>query len=170
MFIKATLTKLALFVPVLAVGLAAPAVACTVIGIQDPNDAFISFGQLSNPTRWSLTPNMCLLNTKSSLMPDFIFQSDGNLVVYRSGKAVWAANTNNKDAKVFDLQEDGNMVVYNAQGKALWASNTSSANNLNMALDVQANGDVVLWALRTTWEIIWATGTAAPGCGAGGPC
>jgi len=62
-----------------------------------------------------------------------IFQSDGNLVVYRgtnyiSQNQVWSTKTNGKGAQYAVLQNDGNFVIYKNLGdpnSALWTSNTA---------------------------------------------
>lgn len=53
-----------------------------------------------------------------------IFQSDGNLVTYGGGRAIWATNTGAKGADRFVVQGDGNLVVYRGS-TPLWASNTA---------------------------------------------
>lgn len=53
-----------------------------------------------------------------------IFQSDGNLVTYGSGRAIWASNTAGRGGNHFEVQSDGNLVVY-ANSTPLWASNTA---------------------------------------------
>lgn len=66
-----------------------------------------------------------------------VLQSDGNLVIYRSGTSVvmWATNVYLKNPSVNDkfalyIQKDGNLVIYkqNASGQyktVFWAANTS---------------------------------------------
>jgi hypothetical protein len=87
-----------------------------------------------------------------------IFQSDGNLVLYKttggSRKAVWASGTNGKGATDVCLQGDGNLVVY-SPSKALWASGTngSGANDLKLQTDC----NLVLY--NAQGQAKWATGT-----------
>ncbi len=42
----------------------------------------------------------------------FIYQNDGNLVLYRSGVALWASGTNGRGVGVCIMQADGNLVLY----------------------------------------------------------
>ncbi len=49
----------------------------------------------------------------------FIFQGDGNIVVYdKASKAVWSPNVNGKGGHRLILQNDGNLVIYTATDKA----------------------------------------------------
>ena len=57
---------------------------------------------------------------------ELTMQTDGNLVVYDNGKAIWASNTSGTgSANYMVMQNDGNVVVYTSAGKAVWASGTS---------------------------------------------
>lgn len=79
-----------------------------------------------------------------------IFQrSDGNLVVYRHGTAIWQSNTA-KNGNRFAMQGDGNLVVYNYAATALWASNsrTSSGTIIRFMLTMQDDGNLVLYSGR----------------------
>ncbi len=49
------------------------------------------------------------------------FQSDGNLVIYSQGRAVWASGTNGYYNAILKMQDDGNLVIYWA-GMAKWSS------------------------------------------------
>jgi hypothetical protein len=52
----------------------------------------------------------------------FHFQSDGNLVLYKSGRVLWATGTDGR-GEILAMQADGNLVIYGG-GRALWATNT----------------------------------------------
>ncbi|MFF4766219.1 hypothetical protein ACFY1V_06830 [Streptomyces sp. NPDC001255] len=51
-------------------------------------------------------------------------QTDGNLVEYGGGKAVWSTGTKGKGTVQLTLQSDGNLVAYADDGHAVWASGT----------------------------------------------
>lgn len=55
---------------------------------------------------------------------DIVFQKDGNLVVYRSHKAIWSSGTGGHPGARLVLQSDGNLVIYATNGKALWQTHT----------------------------------------------
>ena len=62
-----------------------------------------------------------------------VFQSDGNLVVYKfaakeSYKAIWNSGTVGRAVKTCVFQHDGNLVMYDYAGKAIWDSNTDAKN------------------------------------------
>lgn len=96
-----------------------------------------------------------------------VFQSDGNLVVYRAGSpvpqnAIWASGTNGITGGIAILQGDGNFVIYKnsmtPQQTAVWNSGSGSALADRVgaqpfvsirddgALDVAGWGAVVKWS------------------------
>ena len=73
----------------------------------------------------------------------FVFQQDGNLVMYNpQGKATWATGTYNTNATRFAVQHDGNVVLYDDK-KALWATNTSGY--LGAYFKIQGDGNLVVY-------------------------
>jgi hypothetical protein len=88
-----------------------------------------------------------------------LYQSDGNLVLYRdSGVALWAANTSGTDAGSCTMQADGNLVLTTPSGAPIWASST--AGNPGSRLVVQDDGNLVIY--RSDSVPIWATNTNIP--------
>jgi Ricin-type beta-trefoil lectin domain-like len=83
------------------------------------------------------------------------YQTDGNLVIYRSGVAIWHSHTNGQPAGTCSMQADGNLVIYKSAGAAIWATgtNTCQANSLAM----QDDGNLVLYT--ASGKAVWATGT-----------
>jgi hypothetical protein len=76
-------------------------------------------------------------NTCGQTSEKFIFQGDGNLVLYGPGNAVlWAANVSG--AKKFVLQDDGNIVIYDG-ASVKWSPNTYLGNAPND--DARYHGD-----------------------------
>lgn len=52
-------------------------------------------------------------------------QWDGNLVIYKNGKAQWSSKTFGNHRAILVMQYDGNLVIYpRTGGRALWASGT----------------------------------------------
>jgi hypothetical protein len=90
----------------------------------------------------------------------FVYQTDGNLVLYDPGGPRWASNTAGSMAGVCVMQGDGNLVVYGPGGAPLWSSDTW--HDPGSRLVVQNDGNVVIYAPGGT--PIWATNTpeAAP--------
>ena len=82
-------------------------------------------------------------------------QKDGNVVLYRQGQVIWAAQTNGSRPKELRMQPDGNFVLY-GRGKTLWATNTGG--NPGAQLRVQNDGNMVIYT--TDQRVIWATQTA----------
>lgn len=74
----------------------------------------------------------------------FVFQHDGNLVMYNpQGKATWATGTNGTGADLFAVQKDGNVVLYD-HGKAVWATDT--AGHVGAYFAIQGDGNLVVYS------------------------
>ena len=72
-------------------------------------------------------------------------QTDGNLVIYDSGKngqAIWSSRTNGKAVNHAIMQTDGNFVIYGFP-QALWATNTSAITSAT--LELQDDGNLVVY-------------------------
>ena len=82
-----------------------------------------------------------------------IQQSDGNLVLYGRGRALWASGTYGLAVKDSVFQGDGNIVIY-GYDKAIWASHTDG--NPGATLELQDDGNLVIYLGR---KAIWATNT-----------
>jgi len=82
-----------------------------------------------------------------------ILQEDGNLVLYRVGRALWSSRTNNKAVSRCVMQSDGNLVIYGFN-KAIWASRTDG--NFGAYLKVQDDRNVVIYIGSLS---LWATNT-----------
>lgn len=87
----------------------------------------------------------------------FVYQGDGNLVLYRNrdGKALWASNTYGRPAEVCIMQGDGNLVIYGPDGEYIW--DTATHGHPGSHLVVQDDGNVVIYDPAGT--PIWATNT-----------
>jgi len=91
-----------------------------------------------------------------------IMQDDGNFVVYRDHRPVWASGTDGKGEPSYHLtmQEDGNLVVYDSTGAPLWASNTMHKGTRPHRLVMQNDQNLVLYDAHD--NPTWATGTNIP--------
>jgi hypothetical protein len=86
----------------------------------------------------------------------FVYQGDGNLVLYQRGAGpLWASNTAGTSAGQTIMQGDGNLVVYDAANQPVWASGT--VGNPGARLVVQNDGNVVIYS--AAGAPLWATGT-----------
>jgi len=79
-----------------------------------------------------------------------IMQTDGNLVVYGPGGALWSSRTSGTDNRVV-MQGDGNLVIYTPANSPLWYTGTSWAGS---TLSVQSDGNTVMYTGTTP---LWAT-------------
>lgn len=85
----------------------------------------------------------------------FVYQSDGNLVLYDGNRALWATGTNGRPVGVCIMQGDGNLVIYGRGASVQWASNTDQ--HPGSELDVQDDGNVVIYAPDRS--VLWASNT-----------
>ncbi len=85
-----------------------------------------------------------------------VMQSDGNLVLYSGGIALWSSGTAGDAGANAVMQGDGNLVVYQS-GKAIWSSGT--ADHAGALLDMQDDGNLVIYWSNTA---IWSSGTNQP--------
>lgn len=88
-----------------------------------------------------------------------LFQSDGNLVVYKNepsiANALWASQTHGKPAVICTMQSDGNLVLYDAGVRAFWSSNTYV--HPGSRLIMQDDGNLVIYQPNNT--AVWASNT-----------
>jgi hypothetical protein len=87
----------------------------------------------------------------------FVFQTDGNVVLYVDGRAVWATGTNGSNAQQLIMQTDGNLVLYGpgatVAGNAIWSSGTQGHPGAFAVLQDDSNfvvydGAQPLWATK----------------------
>lgn len=124
-----------------------------------------------------LTPNTTLAPNQSITSLNgrysFIYQTDGNLVLYKrypngSQKALWASGTNGKGGNRCIMQGDGNLVIYNPANKPLWSSNTFHDPGSTFVMQDDGNGVIynaahkAIWASNTVQKFV-PTGPTATG-------
>jgi hypothetical protein len=80
--------------------------------------------------------------------------TDGNLVIYFSGAALWSAATAGNPGAYAAMQGDGNFVIY-AGSVALWSSATGG--NPGAYLSMQTDGNLVVYS--STDVSLWSSGT-----------
>ncbi len=83
-------------------------------------------------------------------------QSDGNLVLYAGGRALWNTGTWGNPGAIAAQQTDGNLVVYSGSGRALWWSGTNGRGATTLA--VQDDGNLVQYT--AAGAAVWASGTS----------
>lgn len=114
-----------------------------------PGDILYTCGMLKTPDgvhTLNMQPdgNLVLTNTSTSKVTwssgsygkgtppyTFTYQTDGNCVIYDSGKsAIWSTGTNGKTSTILVLQNDGNLVLYNGTPNNLSSDNSVSGNSV----------------------------------------
>ncbi len=107
-----------------------------------------------------LTPGQSLASSDGGY--NFIYQADGNAVVYQRDGArdvavPWASKTNGEPAWRTYQQHDGNFVVYSADGHAAWASNVIGEGDEyeESKLVMQDDGNLVVYT--KSGRPIWAS-------------
>ena len=88
----------------------------------------------------------------------FIYQTDGNLVLYGPGGPLWNSQTAGKTPGVCVMQYDGNLVIYGPRAVVIWASNTQ--RNPGSRLIMQNDGNVVIY--NPSNVAVWETETIPP--------
>lgn len=120
----------------------------------EPNPSPVSKPPVSQPAKTCPEPNITIKPTSKNLefkrgqewnpcsTYKFVFQNDGNLVLYSQNRPIWATGTNNR-ADLFAVQADGNVVLYGG-GRAVWATNTGG--NPGAFLAIQSDGNLVVYS------------------------
>lgn len=140
----------------------------TSLAYSGPSDRYLSL-DLAIPTGPmaagdDMQPGEVLVPEGSITSPNgeyrFVYQADGNLVLYRvsDGKPLWASDTVGALMGVCIMQDDGNLVIYGPGPRAVW--DTGSSSNEGSSLYVQNDGNVVIY--RPDETLVWATNTAQP--------
>jgi hypothetical protein len=75
----------------------------------------------------------------------FVYQGDGNLVLYRMGRALWSSGTAGQTAYLVAMQGDGNLVVYARPGAPVF--NTQTNGNAGARLFLEPTGRLVIRAI-----------------------
>ncbi len=100
-----------------------------------------------------LPPDIAL--TSASGQYRFVLQSDGNLVISRDGAPIWGSRTDGNQPAYLAFQTDGNLVLYRSDGRAIWETRTwgKAARNLVMQNDgnlvLYGTNGGALWASGT---------------------
>jgi len=84
-----------------------------------------------------------------------LYQADGNLVLYDTNVAIWAANTFGQPVGRTIMQDDGNLAIYGANNEFVWNTGTTSPGSL---LLLQDDGNLVIYA--ADGAPLWASNTA----------
>jgi hypothetical protein len=85
----------------------------------------------------------------------FVHQTDGNVVLYFEGQALWSSNTWGQATDSLVMQGDGNLVLYAPGGVPLWSSDTWYFPGAQLAIQSDCNGviygpdSVARWATNT---------------------
>jgi tyrosinase len=102
-----------------------------------------------------LTPGATIMSPNGRYT--FVYQGDGNLVLYRSGTWVWDSATDGR-AGVCIMQGDGNLVIYGPDAEYVWDTATDGQPGSRLVL--QDDGNVVIY--RPDGAAIWSTDTWVP--------
>lgn len=103
-----------------------------------------------------------LLNKNIYLMSNdgrfkFVYQGDGNLVLYRmrDGQALWNSHTQGHTTGVVQMQRNGDFVLRNSMREYLWTAQTTGHSNSTLV--VQNDGNVVVYC--PNHGAVWNTET-----------
>jgi hypothetical protein len=119
---------------------------------------------LSNPASASsstLTDGQTLTGGQELVAGSYtlIMQTDGNLVEYLSGNAVWQTYTAGEPGNRLAMQTDGNLVEYGSANQVRWQTHTQGYGGDDLALQssdgnivVYSSGGSALWAKSWTQQ------------------
>lgn len=102
-----------------------------------------------------LNPNQSISSANGQYT--FVYQGDGNLVLYRNrdNQPLWNSNTWGRTDGVCIMQGDGNFVIYDRDVNPIWSSDTWQ--HPGSRLVVQNDGNVVIY--RPDGTAAWTTNT-----------
>jgi len=138
------------------------------LNVLDANQA-LTKSTLNQSATTPQTPAGDTLNAGGTLQPDqsiqssdgryrLVYQTDGNLVLYRTdGSPLWASGTNGRPVGQTIMQDDGNLAIYGPNQEFVWNTGTQVAGS---RLVVQNDGNLVVYA--ADGSAIWASNTAQP--------
>jgi hypothetical protein len=86
----------------------------------------------------------------------FVYQRDGNLVLYDAGGPLWSSGTGGTAPGVCVMQPDGNLVVYDPTLTAYWSSGTWQYGGSRLV--ILDDGNVVI---LQGGQQVWETGTGS---------
>jgi len=81
-----------------------------------------------------------------------VLQTDGNLVLYSSTRALWATGTDGKQTAFLAMQGDGNLVLYDTNHKPLWYSGTAGVGPSKLVMQDDGNLVVYTNSGKPTWN------------------
>jgi hypothetical protein len=126
--------------------------SCTVPETCTSNVCTVPCGILAAPS--NLEPGQTLVSCDGRFT--LIEQAtDGNLVVYFNGAALWNASTSGYPGAFTAMQTDGNFGVYSSASVARWNANT--AGNPCAYLAMQTDGNLVVYS--SSGVALWSSGT-----------
>lgn len=139
------------------------AVAATVVG-TGALIALPATGALASPppAECKLTTNHPLTSGKTLCAGHqytLVMQTDGNVVEYGNGRALWQTYTSGFPGAALGIQLDRNLVVRSAAGKAIWQTGTGTGTTNIGTFSVGADGNLAISS--NIGKIVWQNG--APG-------
>jgi len=94
------------------------------------------------------------LYSKNGLF-NLILQRDGNLVVYKENKPIWASNTVRAEIARAVIQEDANFVIYDKNNRPFWASGTNRNGSGQFRIILGDDGYLTL--IDNNNQLLWTT-------------
>lgn len=96
-------------------------------------------------------------------LTSLIFQSDGNLCIYKliNNKSyyLWGTGTNGSGAEGLVLSPDGNIVMFSSSSNVVWQSKSTGHYGQDLVLTIQDDSNLVMYA---DGYYSWASATVRP--------
>lgn len=125
--------------------------------VNNGNTVRTSYDAADNRINYQATNEIIQISTGQQInSPDGRFrlvqQTDGNLVLYFGGSALWASQAFGSSFTTY-FQSDGNLVTYGPSGP-VW---NSATNAIGARLALQNDGNLVIYDLDD--RVVWTTNT-----------
>jgi hypothetical protein len=151
-FVKLKVHKYVPKVRAVAISVAVLAAGVVLFGPGAPS-ASAATGETALYSGQALYPGQAIVSSGNGYK--LLFQSDGNLVMYKGSSpyTAWQSHTYAENAAFAVMQTDGNFVIRNYQGQPLWSTGTGGNPGARLVIQGDSNLVVYTFSSRPLWSI-----------------
>lgn len=92
----------------------------------------------------NFSPNTTIIEENLIYKTKLVFESNGNLVLYKENNPIWSTNTANKGATAFRITKNGDLRVVGSGGAVLWSANSGNKNAYFLKFNTEENNYLTL--------------------------